>query len=190
MRDAHVTPLPNAWLLTALLAAVQITTDGLALRPLEPAGAANVLIFVTSDCPISNGYAPEIQRICQAYAAKGVSCQLVYEDVGVTTDAVKKHLADYRYGATPAAIDADGSLAIKVRATITPEAVVVDRSGAVKYRGRIDNQYVSLGHPRRVVTTHDLQDALDAVIAGRPIARPETDPIGCYIVPPEMRGKR
>ena len=60
----------------------------------------------------------------------------------------------------------------------------------MKYRGRIDNQYASLGHPRRVVTAHDLQDALEAVIAGKPVATPQTDPIGCYIVSPEMRGKK
>jgi len=187
----------NSWFLAALGAvAVPITgTDATVLRPalshvqgpVEPAVTA--LIFVTSDCPISNAYAPEIQRICKAYEAKGVRCQLIYEDVGATSDAVKKHLADYRYGATAAAIDADGALARKVGATITPEAVVVDRSGAVKYRGRIDNQYASLGHPRRVVTAHDLQDALEAIVAGRPVATPETEPIGCYIVPPEMRRK-
>ena len=189
----------TAWLLAAFVAAAgQITgTDATVLRPalshvqgpVEPAGAVSVLLFVTSDCPISNGYAPEIQRICKAYEAKGVRCQLIYEDVGATSDAVKRHLAEYRYGATAATIDADGALARKVGATITPEAVVVDRGGAVKYRGRIDNQYASLGHPRRVVTAHDLQDALEAIVAGKPVATPETEPIGCYIVPPEMRRK-
>lgn len=183
-------PLPT-WLMTALFAAAaQLAgAGGAALHP-EPAAAANVLVFVTSDCPISNGYAPEIQRICKAYAARGARCQLIYEDLDITADAVKKHLEDYRYGATAASIDADGSLARKVGATMTPEAVVIDRGGAVKYRGRIDNQYASLGHPRRVVTVHDLQDALEAVIAGKPVATPQTDPVGCYIVPTEMRGKK
>ena len=171
--------------------ALQIAgSDGAVLRPLQPAGAASVLVFVTSDCPISNGYAPEIQRICKAYAARGARCRLIYEDLDITADAVKKHLEDYRYGATAASIDGDGSLARKLGATMTPEAVVIDRSGAAKYRGRIDNRYASLGHPRRVVTVHDLQDALEAVIAGKPVATPQTDPIGCYIVSPEMRGKK
>ena len=146
----------TAWLLAAFVAAAgQITgTDATVLRPalshvqgpVESAGAASVLLFVTSDCPISNGYAPEIQRICKAYEAKGVRCQLIYEDVGATSDAVKKHLADYRYGATAATIDADGALARKVGATITPEAVVVDRGGAVKYP-RAHRQPVRLARP-------------------------------------------
>jgi len=31
------------------------------------------------------------------------------------------------------------------------------------------------------VTEHDLRDALDAVLAGKPVSKPETQPIGCYI---------
>ena len=86
----------------------------------------------------------------------------------------------------PAAIDRDGSLAARVRATITPQAVVVDRRGEVRYRGRIDNFYAALGRPRQVVTAHDLHDALTALAGGKPVAHPETDPIGCYIVPCEL----
>src|SRR5215471_14731481 len=126
------------------------------LRPLEPSGPANVLIFMATDCPVSNGYAPEIQRICAASAARGVRCLIVYEDRGLTAEAARAHLADYRYGAMPAAIDADGSLAARVGATVTPEVAVVDRAGAVRYRGRIDNKYVALGRARRTVTAHDL----------------------------------
>src|SRR4051812_38695473 len=90
------------------------TLDGAVVRPLEPAGAANVLLFVGTDCPISNGYAPEIQRVCAAAAARGVRCLLVYEDAGLTVEAARAHLAAYRYGGMAAAIDADGSLAARV----------------------------------------------------------------------------
>ncbi|MBW8869059.1 MAG: redoxin domain-containing protein [Acidobacteria bacterium] len=183
--------LLNLWLVAALIgAAAQIkSTEGVMLRPLEPSGAANVLLFVATDCPIANGYAPEIQRMCKAYAPSGVRCQLIYEDVGVAAEAVRKHLAEYRYSGATAAIDGDAAIARRVNATVTPEAVVVDHAGTVRYRGRIDNQYETLGRPRRVVTAHDLQDALDAVIAGKPVSTPETEPVGCYIVSPEMRRK-
>ena len=60
-----------------------------------------------------------------------------------------------------------GAIAERAKATVTPQAVVVGPGGIVKYRGRIDNQYAALGKPRRVVTVHDLRDALDAVLAGR-----------------------
>ena len=176
-------------LFSALLAAsLEITgVRGERLRPLEPSGIANVLVFTSTDCPISNGYAPEIQRVCDAYAARGVRCLLVYEDVGLTAGAARAHLSDFRYGAMPAAIDADGRLAARVGATITPEVAVVDRAGAVRYRGRIDNKYVTLGRARRTVTVHDLTNALDALIDGKPVSVPAAEAVGCVIVSPDMR---
>jgi thiol-disulfide isomerase/thioredoxin len=163
--------------------------DGAIVRPFEPAGAANVLLFVGVDCPISNGYAPEIQRICAASASKGVQCLLVYEDPGLTPAAARAHAAEYRYASLPVVVDGDGSIAARAGATVTPETAVVDRGGAVRYRGRIDNKYVALGRARRTVTVHDLAGALDAIAAGTPVTAPETQAVGCAIVPPEMRRK-
>ena len=162
--------------------------DGREFNPLQPAGAAGVMVFVSSDCPVSNGYAPEIQRICHDYSARGVSCALVYEDMRIEAAAVRKHLDDYRYRGIRAAIDGDRALAQKVQATVTPEAVVVDKSGATRYRGRVDNKYVSLGTARQVVTSHDLRDAIEAVLAGRPVPHPKTEAVGCFI-PPAKIGK-
>jgi hypothetical protein len=141
---------------------------------------------VATDCPVSNGYATEIQSVCSDYRARGVACAMIYEDVHVTAADVRRHADEYRYRNIPAAIDADASLAGRVHATVTPETVVIDRTGAVRYRGRIDNSYVALGRPR-TVTVHDLRDALAAVIAGKPVATPVTEPIGCFIVPANQR---
>src|ERR1043165_7784177 len=97
-------------LLTLFAAALEILgIDGTSYRPLAPARAANVVVFVTTECPVANRYAPEIQRICAAYSPKGVDCLLIYEDVGVTVDAVRKHRAEFRYGTAAAAIDRDGN---------------------------------------------------------------------------------
>jgi hypothetical protein len=155
--------------------------DGRAMSLFKASQTANVLLFVTSDCPISNGYAPDIQRLCAEYKARGVSCSLLYEDATIEAAAVRKHLADYRYRGIAVAIDDGAAVARQVNATVTPQAVVIDAKGDVRYRGRIDNRYVDLGKSRRVVTDHDLRDALDAVIAGRPVANVETTPVGCFI---------
>jgi hypothetical protein len=156
-------------------------TDGRAFNPFEPGPRVNVLLFIASDCPVSNGYAAEIQRVCSEYESRSVGCSLVYEDPAIEPAAVRKHLGEYRYKGMRAAIDRDRSIARKAQATVTPEAVVVDAMGEIRYRGRIDNRYVDLGKPRRVVTVHDLRDALDAVLAGKPVARPETTAFGCFI---------
>ena len=155
--------------------------DGVARDLFRPAGKASVLVFVSSDCPVSNGYAPEIQRICADARARGVACTLVYEDGSIDAVAVRSHRDKYRYREMPAVVDANGAIARRVSATVTPQAVIIDRAGAVKYRGRIDNRYVALGKARRVVTVHDLRDAIAAVIAGRPIAQAETQAFGCFI---------
>lgn len=157
------------------------------LRPLEPSGAANVLFFVATDCPVANAYAPEIQSICSAYRSKGVSCALVYEDARVSPADVRAYVEQHRYQGIPAAIDADASLAARVNASVTPETVMIDRAGAIRYRGRIDNFYVAFGKSRQVVTVHDLRDALDAVLAGKSVATRATDPVGCFIVPANQR---
>lgn len=179
-----------AWplLFVALIGSLQLRgIDGTWLRPMEPSGVANVLLFVSTDCPVSNAYAPELQRICAVYDSKGIACWLIYEDPKVTASEVRNHLDEYRYRQVRAAIDGDGSLAASLGATVTPQAVVVDRRGTVRYRGRISNLYEALGRPRRVVTAHDLDDALRAIADGKapPVSR--TEAVGCYIVPPNLR---
>ena len=148
-----------------------------------PSEHTHAIVFVASDCPISNGYAPEIQRICRAYAGKGVRCTLVYEDAGITRAAVQAHVETYRYHGVDTVIDTSQSIARRAGATVTPEAFVVDRRGDIRYRGRIDNFYAALGKPRQRATSHELRDALDAVLAGRTVEQPKTEALGCYITP-------
>jgi hypothetical protein len=105
----------------------------------------------------------------------------VYEDAAIEPAAVRAHRDEYRYRDIPAVIDRDHALAHRAKATITPEAVVVTPAGLIRYRGRIDDRYIALGKQRRVVTTHDLQDAIAAVFAGTPISRAETEAVGCFI---------
>jgi hypothetical protein len=64
---------------------------------------------------------------------------------------------------------------------VTPEAAIYSGASGRVYRGRIDDLYASIGQSRRAPTTHDLRDALTAVLAGKSPARAETDAIGCFI---------
>ncbi len=174
--------------LALLAGSLQIRAiDGSLFRPLDPSGVANVLVFVSTDCPVSNAYAPELQRVCAAYSASGIACSLIYEDPKVTRAEVRKHLAEYRYRAVGAAIDLDGSLAAQLGASVTPQVVVVDRGWTVRYSGRIDNLYEALGSPRRVVTAHDLENALTAIVGGKAPTVYRTEAVGCYIVPSNLR---
>ena len=51
--------------------------NGRPIAPFTPAGKANVVFFVQTDCPISNRYAPEIQRLASRFASQ-VRFRLVY----------------------------------------------------------------------------------------------------------------
>ena len=165
-------------------AALTITDiEGVPRSPLRPEGKASVLFFITTDCPISNSYAPEIQRICSEYGPKKVSCNLVYVDPDLTLADVKKHVKDFGYFAVPAILDSTQKLVHAASASITPEAAVIGASGQVLYRGRIDNVYASLGKRRPEATEKDLRKALDEALSGKPVSTPQTKTIGCYIPP-------
>jgi hypothetical protein len=156
--------------------------DGVERQPLQVEhGRVEALFFIAQDCPISNRYAPEIRRICDQYAPRGVACALVYVDPGLSDTDVANHARDYGHGAYPKYVDRTHALVAATGVTVTPEAVLIRADESIAYRGRIDNSYAALGKPRSVVTEHDLRDALDQVLAGRPVAKREVPPIGCYI---------
>ena len=158
--------------------------DGHAQSPLRvaPGDAAHAIFVLAVDCPVSNRYAPEMDRIVKEYAARRVRSFLVYADPGATPARVRQHLAEFHRGLTgaPAIIDKDYALTKAIGATVTPEAAVYAAAGRV-YRGRIDDLYVSLGQARQAPTRRDLRLSLDAVIGGLTVPVPETRAVGCYI---------
>jgi thiol-disulfide isomerase/thioredoxin len=175
-----------AVLATAVLAhpALQFAlrdTEGVEHHASEWAQArAVVLYFVTTDCPLSNGYAPEMNRIEQAYAPRGVLFYALQGDTTIPDDEVRRHAHEYGYR-FPALLDPRLVLAHHTGATVTPEAVVLSPDGAVLYLGRIDNKVEDFGKVRIEATEFDLRDALDAILAGRPVAHPRTRALGCAI---------
>jgi hypothetical protein len=155
--------------------------NGVLRQPLDTDGAKAVaLIFITDDCPISNGYAPEINRLQGVYAAKGIDFRLVSVDTSTPATAIKQHAHQYGYRC-PDLLDPKHLLAKRLGATVTPEAFVFGPTGKLLYQGRIDDKYADFGKVRFAATTHDLQAALDAVVAGRTVPHPLTKAVGCYI---------
>jgi hypothetical protein len=158
---------------------VFIDLDGVARRPLDPGSqAASVLIFYWQDCPISNSYAPELNRLRAAHT--NCAFYIVQVDPGLTRAAAKEHAQKFDLH-PPVLLDPQHRLVKRLKATVTPEAVVVGKKGQLLYRGRIDDGYAALGKKRAAITQHDLQDALDAIAAGKPVKKTETKAIGCLI---------
>ena len=169
-------------MLLPVLAVLVQTLGGQSIDALQaPAGTkAIVYVFTSTDCPVSNRYAPEIRRIEQAFADRGVLFRLVYPSRSESDAAVREHMTAFAYGNLEAVRDPALALVGFTGATITPEAVVIVE-GKVAYRGRIDDRFVELGVERPKPTVHDLYDAIASILQGRPIARPTTQAVGCYI---------
>jgi thiol-disulfide isomerase/thioredoxin len=142
-------------------------------------GRVLVLLFVRTDCPISNRYAPLIQQMSTKYG-RVASFQLVFPDRNQSPEKIKEFLNDYHYQ-LPAIRDVDHVLTKKTLVKVTPEAAVFDVKGALVYHGRIDNLYEHIGQARRAATTHELSDAIDAAIKGAKVQRPAADGVGCFI---------
>lgn len=146
----------------------------------EVPGRISVIVFTRSDCPISNRYAPDVRRLYEEYHPRGVEFYLVYVDPSETPDAIRRHLREYDYPC-PGLRDPKHELVKHCGATATPEAVVIGADGALTYRGRIDDRFADVGQPRAVPTTSDLAAAIAATLAGRPVATPRTEAVGCLI---------
>jgi hypothetical protein len=154
--------------------------DGHVADPLESdAGKVVVMIFVRRDCPISGRYAPTIQGI-SARHRNDARFVFVFPDKSESAADVRKYLRDFRYS-IPALRDPAHVLVKQAHAQFTPEAAVFDAKGGLVYRGRIDNLYVSFGRARSAPTTHELEDAIQAALAGRAPPKAEVAGIGCYI---------
>ena len=171
--------------LSADATAGQARLPGLDNRLVDPFQApadtkAIVFLFLSVDCPISNRYAPEIRRLYDTFAKNGVLFWLIYPNPAESSEAIRNHLKAFAYPAR-ALRDPAQALIRLAKATVTPEAAVFDRRGTLVYRGRIDDRYVNVGLQRPAPTTHDLEEALAATVAGRPVPRPATQAVGCFI---------
>ncbi len=155
----------------------------LAGKPVDPLrtdpGKPVVLIFVRSDCPISNRYSPAIQRVSAQYAGKA-AFWLVYPDKAESAAAIEQHLRQYGYK-LPALRDPQHLLVKLSQAQVTPEVAVFDASGQLVYHGRIDNWFQDFGKARSTPTTHELDDAIQAVLRGKKPEVTTATGVGCYI---------
>lgn len=154
--------------------------SGKALDPLRVSqGRLVVLVFVRTDCPISNRYAPLLQELSEKFRGK-INFWLVYPDRNESAPQIKTHLQEFHYS-IPALRDTQHALVKRSQATITPEAALFDPSGRLLYHGRIDNWYEDFGRARSAPTTHELNDAISAALEGRTVGISHANAVGCYI---------
>ena len=143
---------------------------------------ALVVIFMCNHCPYVKHVAPEITRLSNEYMPQGVAF------VGISSNDIVAHPDDspekmaseaakqgYKF---PYLYDADQSVAIAYNAACTPDIFVFDASQRLVYRGQLDDSRPKTDKP---LTGKDLRNALDCVLAGKPVATEQRPSIGCNI---------
>ena len=138
-------------------------------------GKATVFVFASTQCPISNIYMPRVTELAKAYKERGVRFFLV-DPNREDSDTILKKYAKERSLPFPIVRDSGLMLADWLSASRTPEVVVVDPKGDISYRGRVDDN-----QDRPKVVHHDLEEALDSVLSGKPVLHPRTISFGCAI---------
>ena len=139
-------------------------------------GGAAVQLFVSPACPIANRYAPEIARIAARFAGR-IELLLVYPDS--SDDEMSAHRRAYALSTLPAVRDPKHELVARAHAEVTPEAALF-RGDTLLWHGRIDDRYADVAHERPAPTTHDLEDAIAALVDGRTLP-PAHPAVGCAI---------
>jgi peroxiredoxin len=154
------------------------TVDGKTFSLAEAARGhkAVVVMFIATKCPYSNAYNDRMRDMAAAYEKQGILFAGINSNKTEPADEVIAHAKKNRF-AFSLMKDPDNKVADLYDARHTPEVYIVDPDGKVRYHGRIDENYEE---PTKV-TSPDLKNALDAMLAGKPIAKAETKAFGCSI---------
>jgi len=157
----------------------QLTTlDG---KPIALAGAtrthkAVVVIFIATKCPYSNAYNTRMKDLAAAYEKQGVLFVGINSNKSEPEEEARTHARQHGH-TFPIAKDPGNKVADLYDAKRTPEVFLVAPDGKVKYHGRIDDN----SEDASKVTSPDLKNALDALLAGKPIQNAQTKAFGCTI---------
>jgi peroxiredoxin len=140
---------------------------------------AIVVVFLDTECPVSNLYVLTLIGMHKQFAGKGVQFLAINASGQDSFVSVSAH-AQERNVPFPVLKDFDQKVARSFGATRTPEAFLLDAQRVIRYHGRIDDQY-GTGLRREKATQHHLQEAIEELLAGKPIGTSQTETSGCLI---------
>lgn len=135
-------------------------------------------VFISSDCPLSRQYIPELNRLAASEPTESVAFLGILSDRTVSRAAAKQFADEFDIQ-FPVVFDAAGELAELFGPTHVPQAFLVDSAGRIVYQGRIDDLYADVDKRRQEPTKHDLFDAMTALAKGEELEPVATETIGC-----------
>lgn len=159
-----------------------VNLSGERIDPFQSAktNRAIVLVFLGVECPISNRYVPELRRLRAKFPEQNVGWWFVYPGTSYSLQAIRQHVREFN---VPGDVASDPQLALARRAQVrmTPEVAVFVADGNLMYHGRIDDRFPELTVERPAPTRRDLEETLDAILAGKSLAPVQTQAVGCFI---------
>jgi len=134
-----------------------------------------VLIFIATQCPVSNGYNERMEKLAQDFKARGINVVGINSNSTESAADVKDHAAKNSLTFTVLK-DNGNKVADQLGATRTPEAYFLDAGNKLLYHGRIDNS-----RDITQVNSSELRDAIEATLAGKPVPKSTANAFGCSI---------
>lgn len=156
-------------------------TDGTPVALRDGDAAATLVVFTCNHCPYALAWHERIEAVARDYAGRGVrTLQINPNDAERyphdSIDAMRERVQRGEFASGPYLHDSSQQVARDFGAQTTPHAYVLDRELAVAYAGAPDDD-----HRDESQNAAFLREALDAVLAGEPVARPTSDPVGCSV---------
>lgn len=136
---------------------------------------AIVIMFVATECPVSNAYNSRMEDLFKEYSPKGISILGINSNKAESVEDIKEHAEEK--GLTFTILkDKNNVIADEFEASSTPEVYVLNGEFDILYHGRIDNSKNEAD-----VVTQDLKNALDEILAGKEVTNKTTKAFGCSI---------
>jgi thiol-disulfide isomerase/thioredoxin len=160
--------------------------DAVSGRQVSPAdhrdAAALLIMFICNHCPFVKHVMPELGRLEREYGGMGLAILAINandpEAYPADAPPEMRRLANEQGWGFPFLFDETQEVAKAFQAACTPDFYLFDRNRALAYRGQLDDSRPSNAVP---VTGADLRAAIEATLAGRPVAREQRPSVGCNI---------
>ena len=134
-----------------------------------------VVMFIATQCPVSNDYNGRMAALYKDYNGKGVTFLAINSNKQESVEEITQHSQKNGFQ-FPVLKDPENVIADKFNAQVTPEIFVLNPNYEILYHGRIDDS-----QRESDLKSRDLRNALDEILAGKPVSRKETKAFGCSI---------
>ncbi len=134
-----------------------------------------VLMFISTECPVSNGYNERMEKLYETFKSKGVAVVGINANKEEQVERIAAHAKEHGFK-FPVLKDVNNKIADLYGAAVTPETYVINSQGKLLYHGRIDDS-----RNLAKVTSNDLSDALEKLLAGKDLSVTTPKAFGCSI---------